>query len=249
MPVMDEFKEEREAMKHGTPKQKLAYFWDYYKWPVIIGIIVAAGLISMIYQMATRKETAFYALMLNATEFNYLEDSSGNTTAFAEYAEIDEDKYQILYDTSIQIGTESGDDYDSSQKLLVYIAAAELDVMVSDVDSLKKYAYQGQLYDLRDFLTEEQLEKYADSFYYVDGAVMEEIEAASDAYDFDYEPDYGDPRRPEEMENPIPMGIFLNEDCSLLDDYYFRGEDVAVSVVINTQRPGLASEFIDFLMQ
>ena len=29
MPVMDEFKEEREALKHGTPKQKLAYFWDY----------------------------------------------------------------------------------------------------------------------------------------------------------------------------------------------------------------------------
>ena len=32
MAVMDEFKEEREALKNGTPKQKLAYFWYYYKW-------------------------------------------------------------------------------------------------------------------------------------------------------------------------------------------------------------------------
>lgn len=249
MPVMDEFKEEREAMKHGTPKQKLTYFWDYYKWPVIIGIIAVIVLASMIYEMATRKETAFYALMLNATERNYMGDTSGNTAAFAEYAGIDEEKYEIMYDTSIQIGTENSDDYDSSQKLLVYIAAAELDVMVSDSDSLKKYAYQGQLYDLRNFLTEEQLEKYSDSFYYIDGAVAEEIEAASDAYNFDYVPEYKDPRHPEEMEDPIPTGIFLSEDCSLLDDYYFRGEDIAVSVVVNTKRPDLTSEFIDFLMQ
>lgn len=249
MPVMDEFKQERENIKNGTPKQKLTYFWDYYKWHVIIGVIVIIAVVSFIHQMATRKETAFYALMLNATEYNYLEDTSVNTAAFTEYAGIDENKYQVIYDTSVQIGTEAGDDYNSAQKLMVYIAAAELDVMVSDSDSLLKYAYQGQFRDLRDFLTKEQLAEYEDSFYYVDGAVIAEIEAASDAYNFDYEPEYGDPRRPEDMEEPIPVGIFLNESNPLLKDYYFRGDDVVVSVLINTQRPELSSEFIDFLMQ
>ena len=249
MPVMDEFKEEREALKHGTPKQKLAYFWDYYKWYVIGGAAAVAFIVSMIYQMVTRKETAFYALMLNGTEYNFMEDTSGNTAAFAEYTGIDEDKYQILYDTSVQIGTEAGDDYDSSQKLMVYIAAGELDVMVSDADSLTKYAYRENFKDLRDFLSEEQLEKYQDSFYYIDNAVVKELDAANEAYDFDYVPDYGDPHHPEEMEEPIPTGIFVNEDCPLLKDYFFRGEDVAVSVLINTERPELASCFIDFLMQ
>ena len=199
--------------------------------------------------MVTRKETTFYALMLNGTEYNFMEDTSGNTAAFAEYAGIDEDKYQILYDTSVQIGTEAGDDYDSSQKLMVYIAAGELDVMVSDADSLTKYAYRENFKDLRDFLSEEQLEKYQDSFYYIDNAVVKELDAANEAYDFDYVPDYGDPHHPEEMEEPIPTGIFVNEDCPLLKDYFFRGEDVAVSVLINTERPELASCFIDFLMQ
>lgn len=249
MPVMDEFKEEREALKHGTPKQKLAYFWDYYKWYVIGGAAAVAFIVSMIYQMVTRKETAFYALMLNGTEYNFMEDTSGNTAAFAEYAGIDEDKYQILYDTSVQIGTEAGDDYDSSQKLMVYIAAGELDVMVSDADSLTKYAYRENFKDLRDFLSEEQLEKYQDSFYYIDNAVVKELDAANEAYDFNYVPDYGNPHHPEEMEEPIPTGIFVNEDCPLLKDYFFRGEDVAVSVLINTERPELASCFIDFLMQ
>lgn len=249
MPVMDEFKQERESVKNGTPKQKLAYFWDYYRWPVIIGIIAIIAVISFIYQMATRKETAFYALMLNATEYNYLEDTSDNTAAFTEYAGIDKNKYQVIYDTSVQIGTEAGDDYNSAQKLMVYIAAAELDVMVSDSDSLLKYAYQGQFQDLRDFLTKEQLAEYEDSFYYINGALLKEIEAASDAYDFEYVPEYDDPHHPEEMEEPIPVGIFLNESNPLLKDYYFRGDDVVVSVLVNTKRPEMSSDFIDFLMQ
>ena len=40
MAVMVEFKEEREALKHGTPKQKFTYFMDYYKWYVIIAVII-----------------------------------------------------------------------------------------------------------------------------------------------------------------------------------------------------------------
>ena len=31
MPVMDEFKEERAALKQAGLKVKLIYFWDYYK--------------------------------------------------------------------------------------------------------------------------------------------------------------------------------------------------------------------------
>ena len=35
MPVMDEFREEREAIKNAGWDYKLKYFWDYYKWFVI----------------------------------------------------------------------------------------------------------------------------------------------------------------------------------------------------------------------
>ena len=36
MPVMDEFKEERAAMKNGTPKEKNPYFYYYYNWYYIV---------------------------------------------------------------------------------------------------------------------------------------------------------------------------------------------------------------------
>ena len=82
---MDEFKEERAAMKNGTPKEKLTYFFDYYKWHVIVGVIAVIFAVTLIHQVATRKDTAFYALMLNVSAYNYMDDSE-NANAFAEYA-------------------------------------------------------------------------------------------------------------------------------------------------------------------
>lgn len=248
MPVMDEFREERQAMKHGTLKQKLMYFWDYYKWHLIIGLLAVAIVVSVVHQALTRRDIALYALLLNGSPYDFLADDSTYTAPFAEYAGIDESKYQIMYDATVQIGTGAGDDYTSAQKLMVYIAAGELDVMVSDPDSLLQYAYQGDFQDLRDFLTQEQLEKYADAFYYIDQAVSEEHAAANKANDYDYVPVYGDPHHPEKMRDPVPAGVFLPQDCPLLSDYYFRGSELAAGVLINTARPELASKYLDYLM-
>ena len=51
MAVMDEFKEEREALKNGTPRQKLTYFWYYYKWHVIIALVVIIMIVSFVKQL------------------------------------------------------------------------------------------------------------------------------------------------------------------------------------------------------
>lgn len=59
MAVMDEFKEEREALKNGTPRQKLAYFWYYYKWHVIIALVVIIMIVSFIKQLTDRKDPLF----------------------------------------------------------------------------------------------------------------------------------------------------------------------------------------------
>ncbi len=249
MPLMDEFREEREAMKHKTPKEKLSYFWDYYKWHVIVSILVLIVGISLIYETVTRKDVAFYALLLNGATYSFMQDNAENTSDFAAYAGIDENDYEILYDTTVQLGQGSANEYEAAQKLMVYIAAGDLDVMVSDYSSLEKYAYKENFHDMRTFLTQEQIEKYGASFYYIDNAVVREIDAANDAMNLDYVPNYGNPTQPEKMKEPIPVGIYLPKESPLLKDYYFHGEDVVVSVLINTSRPEITSQYIDFLMQ
>ncbi len=64
MAVMDEFREEREALKHGTPKEKFNYFMDYYKWYVIIGILVIAAGIYTIREVMNRKAVSYTHLKL-----------------------------------------------------------------------------------------------------------------------------------------------------------------------------------------
>ena len=246
MPVMDEFKEERAAIKSGTPKQKLAYFLDYYKWYVVFGVIAVIFAGTLINQIATSKDAAFYAMLFNASAYDYSAEAE-NTDSFAAYAGIDTGKHDVIYDTSVQFGT--GSDYYAAQQILVHVSAAEVDVMVSDNASLLQYAYLGDFYDLRDILSMEQLEKYKDSFYYIDGTVMAEIEAARKDYENEYVPVYADPIHPEDMQDPIPVGIFLPPECPLLQDYLFSGDNPAISILLNTKHPETASLFIDFLME
>ena len=68
MPVMDEFREEREALKHGTLKEKLSYFVYYYKWHVIVSVCAIAAVAVLASQILTRKDTAFYAAMVNGMD-------------------------------------------------------------------------------------------------------------------------------------------------------------------------------------
>lgn len=251
MPVMDEFREEREALKHGTPKEKFSYFMDYYKWHVIIAVAVLFFAGSLITQILMRKETAFYAAMVNGTE---LESAPEYLQRFAEYASIDLEKKEILFDTSVRINTDPADYYNpdsraSSEKLMVYVASGEVDVFVTEPDIIEIYAYNEFFWDLRTMLTPEQIEKYGQQFYYVDQAIIHEQKAAQDALDYEYVPVYPDPLKPETMQDPVPVGIYLGNASPLRESYFYAGDKIVVSVVANCKRPELAAQFIDFLLQ
>ena len=161
MAVMDEFKEEREALKNGTPKQKLAYFWYYYKWHVIIALVVIIMIVSFVKQLTDRKDPAFYAVMLNASLLDQMTSEQPDfVTDFAEKEGIDLNTSDITFDTSIRIVEDSMDETSitSSQKLMVYVAANELDCMITDFTSFQKYANSSMFHDLRDILTDELIQ-------------------------------------------------------------------------------------------
>ena len=251
MPVMDEFREEREALKHGTPKEKFAYFMDYYKWHTVVAVAAIIFVISLVTQIVTRKDTVFYASMISGTE---LESAEAYKQAFAEYISVDLNKNEILFDTSVRISSDNASQYTSDsmaskEKLLVYIASGEVDVFVTAPEILEQYAYNSFFLDLRTLLSQEQLEKYEPYFYYVDQAVIDEMAAAQDAMDLDYAPVYPDPADLSTMRDPIPVGIYIKNADSLRESYYYASDELVVGVVANSKRPETASSFIDFVLQ
>ncbi len=127
---MDEFREEREALKHGTPKQKFRYFLDYYKWHVVAAVAIIVFAASMIYNMATRKEMAFSVSLVNAFDIGTGEEQ---LASFAEYAGIDTEEFDVMADSSMQIDYTSTDQNTAAslQKLMVLVAAGEIDALLS----------------------------------------------------------------------------------------------------------------------
>ena len=247
MAVMDEFREEREALKNAPLKKKLSYFWGYYKWHVIIIIAAIAIVSSFIYEFVTQKDSAFFGVFLNS--FPVEEKADEYLQNFASVAGIDTEEFDIGLDTSLFISKEGMDQNTmaSVQKLMVYIAAAEIDVVASDTETFEQYANNNNFADLRDVLTPEQLDRYQSSFYYVDQAAIDAKDAANDANDLDYVPNYPDPARPEEMEQPIPVAIYIDSSNPLFQSYQFTKSPVVIGVVVNTTRPETATAFIDYI--
>lgn len=251
MPVMDEFKEEREAIKNGSFQDKLKYFWCYYKWHTIVTICAVILLAVLIHDVTTQKETAFFAVMLNSVSLEE-EDVESFQQSFVDYAQIDLDQQEVLFDNTISFSPDSADEMSvaSAQRLLVYTAASELDVIVGGSDIFPKEANQGMFHDLRDVLSEEQLTKYEPYFYYIDQSYVDALEEAENNLEADITlPEIPDPTKPEEMENPIPVGIFVTDCANLKDTYYFGGEYSTVGIMVNAPHLENSLKFIDYLFE
>lgn len=251
MPVMDEFKEERAALKNASFKVKWNYFWDYYKLPVAVIAFAIVMVTTLVVQIMQRKETALFVAMINSGELQA--DSSPYAEAFCEYADINTETHTALFDTTMYIDFDNLNDVTKSslEKMMVYIAAQEVDVVVTATDMMEYYGYGPTFMDLREILTEEQLAKYEPYFYYIDQAIITEKDAAQDAMDYDFTPVYPEnPNDPTSMQEPIPVGIYLGDNAeTFLDYYYFSGGEPVVGIIVNTTKLDTACQFIEYIFQ
>lgn len=247
MSVMDEFKAEREKLKHGTFKQKLQYFWCYYKVHAIVILACVIAFSSFIYNIVTNKEVVFDIAFVNT--------ASPTPTGRNDFAQltiealnIDADQYTIRVDDSTFIDIQNPNaenNYYAIQKLSVLMMTSNLDITVMNTELIRSYAYSLAFTDLRDILTEEQLKKYEPYFYYIDYAVYEEIQQAQDA-GLMYEKPYPDPTQPDKMEMPIPTGIYIR-DASVLNQYYVFEDDAILSIPSGASHIESAVAFLDFI--
>ena len=177
---MDEFREEREAIKQKGFKEKIKYFCDYYKWHVIGVVALAAFVISLTHSILTHKDRAFYGAFINAYQ---TPEYSTFREDFAARAGIDLNEFDVMFDTSMYI-TDSPSDQgtlDTLERLTVYIAAGDVHVMAGGVPVINKYAYNGFFQDLRQILPQDLQEQLEPYYYYGDAALAAEIDAQQES--------------------------------------------------------------------
>ncbi|MCI9072650.1 MAG: hypothetical protein HFH80_07560 [Lachnospiraceae bacterium] len=235
MPVMDEFREEREAMKQKSFKERFSYFCEYYKWHVIGGVALAALAVSLIHSVVTRKEWAFYGAFVNSyqtPEYDAFRDD------FADLAGIDQDKFDVLFDTNMFISESAFDqgNVDATERLMVYIAAGDVDVMASGPLVMNRYAYNEMFLDLRQVLPQEMQDQLEPYYYYMDATLAAELDARQESGALNTAPQYpAAPSDPESMDNPVPVGLYIQNCPRIKEAFVFQEEDVILGVMGNAE--------------
>ena len=264
MSIIEEIKEQqKKSLKNMSLREKLAYFWDYYKIHTGVVIIILVLVSVFTYQFVTSKDYAFYAVLVNArlTDTNY-ELSELWAEEFREYAQIDPNKYQISIDTSITMSMDSQYDIANQEKMLAMMQAGIVSAIVADTKAFETYAQNEYFYDLETLLSAEELEKYGSYLYYTDAAAFADPNDDT-FYDEEKLTNPADliinHRDPSTMEQPVAVGFILTEDNMLADagyydylsnpDYDYQGypSDAVLGIPATNKEPELVIRFIEFL--
>lgn len=262
MAIRDEIKKQTQKTKNMTPRENFSYFWSYYKFPflaVIIGIVI---LVSCIHSAITQKTDALCALVINA-------DASAVPTGTVEKWEddmtsilgIDTKKYQVYIDYSTSLSLNSNDQYSLSntEKFAAMSAAQQIDDVISDETIFEYYAQFQYFYKLSDVLTNDEMAKYKDKFYYTDKSTADETD--SDDYDVsDMTSRTIDHHDPTTMKDPVAVGIYVTDSSKIKNskcyDYLvtektqFQGHqsETVIGIPSTTKHPEAARAFLNYML-
>ena len=245
MAVMDEFKEERALIKGQPFKKRFEYFWEYYKWHVFAVACIAFFITSYVYNIVTAKEDMLTVALIDC---NSDEASAEDyTNELIDLMGLDPKEQTVTLDNSFFLSSADTMSYSIAEVFYVKIAAGDIDVVLSPEDTFNRYVQNDIFVDIRDFLSPEQIEFYQDSFYYVDYAVIE----SEDTYETDLvETEFVDTanhRSPENMEKPIPVGIYVTGTEEFQSKYYFQraSQEVVFGIVGFVEDGTYALQFLD----
>ena len=260
--IWEETKTQGAKMKGRPFKEKLEYFWEYYKIHTLVIATVLILAISLIRARVNARDYALSVVMVNSIAAQ-LDDIDMDWKAdLSERIEYDPKKYEIFIDTGMILGqdTESANqEYANLQKLAAMISAQTIDIFIADTEIYERYAQNGYMYDLRDIYSAEELEKLSDIIYYTDAATFSDY---GDDVDPNAYPDQSvyivDHHDPDSMKDPVPIGFFADESTVVGSSgayAYLNPEDTfqghpkegVMGVIINTPRIEASRIGLDYL--
>ena len=248
MTIREAIRAEWKSVKNRTPKERFAYFREYYGMKTIVVAIAVVLLIAFVITMVTKKEYGYSGVFFGATPQSsadqYLSD-------FAQAAGIDPEVYELSIQSSLDIRMNdkiTEETYQAMQSFAAMVAANMVDNVAADVDLFLYYSYLGYMADLRTILTEAQLAELAPYLHYIDGKLLEEQNNSDEGLTFEYG-QCPDSRKPEAMVNPIPVGIDLSAATDAFhSSYTFSSKVPVIGICASSEHPGSALAFLQYAL-
>ena len=193
------FREECSKLQPMTWRQRLDYFWTYYK----IHTFLLIGCIALLISYCAAQNHANKEVLISGVFIN-------TDTSAAGYDHLSEDYWQYCganADQRVDIietliidfshGDVSSDTSDKIMQMDALIATASLDYMILDETALEFYAPQELCMDLTQVLSADQLEQYGENLVSVFGLEhQEDYVAALDISESSFAQMYGLSQKP-----------------------------------------------------
>lgn len=154
--------------KEMTFRQKLDHIWEYYRWYILITVMVLGLAFSWIYGIVTEKEPLMDVVMINA----YGRTPDGEAfQPFLEQAGYSYYDGAVTVNKKVQLnGPDGSQNYAGGQMLMCTLAAGEPDLMFWDSREVLPPLKDGVLRDLRDILSPDLMEQYQDTLVYAENS-------------------------------------------------------------------------------
>lgn len=229
-------------LKGKSFKQKVEHIFTYFRTPILLVLLILIIGVSYVVHLATSKDSVLSVICLNS--FAEADDADSYGLEFAQAAGIDTNKYDVQITTEMFVSKESlNGSYETSQVIFAQAASQSIDILAADLDTLTSYFYQDYFVDLRQILSLEQQEHLHNYFLYVDTAYLDQISNMDDL-----SPTYPDPTKPEEMSQPIPVGLLLPPDSSFTQlCYSIPGTQPSIGILINSKNLDTVLSFLDYI--
>lgn len=245
-------------------KGKLAYFWDYYKVHSLVAVCLLIIAISVIHQIVTHKDCAFYAMILNTGTPEYEDETSVKwAEEFGQYAQIDTDEYEVSIDASISLSQTTDFQYRAAnqQKIAAMMQTGSINAMLAETETFEKYAQFECYYTLEDVMSAEEIEKYRPYFYYTDASTFNQDDASDIAEQTNSSALVINHRDPSTMEQPVAVGIVITDSKMIKNSGYYKyldnseydyqgyPSDVILGIPLSNKEPEMAIRFLEYLLQ
>lgn len=219
-------KKKEEGLKFDSFKEKIAYYWDYYKWTV--GVAVALVFIALMLVRSViieMKPPIIYIAMMNAHM-----DSPGDATFGDDYGNqrgLDPKSGSIKMDTDF-IHPMTIDDaalkndtiIASMQRFTAAVTTSNIDIAITNPWVLKDYMENEIFYNLEEIYTEEELKQLEDLLWY---------EADSTG-------------------KQVPVGVVINGHRDI-DSFYDEGEVIVIGIPRDSKRVERAKDFVAWMLE
>ena len=227
----------RELFRQMSPKEKWSHIWTYYKAAFLLGAILLAILVSLIFTFLTRKEPVMYMAYTNIQM-----SPQSEQTLWGDYLTdrgYDTKETEVFIHGNLYLADmPDPENYEqanaSYMKVMALIESKELDIIVMNRESYDLCSANGYLLDLRELFSPEDSQV---SPYIVSNMVILEDNTIDYSLGMAEELIY--------VTDTVPNAL----DLAKLDWYQEAGYigDVYLGIVVNSPRLDVCADYFTYL--